>query len=59
MTTPTLSPVGRRAPRRERASHSTFVVAALGLAVLAAVVIAIVLAIPNLPDIATINVSVD
>ena len=32
MTTLTLSPVGRRALPRERPSHSTFVVAALGLA---------------------------
>jgi hypothetical protein len=52
MTTLTLSPVGRRALPR------TFVVAALGLAVLAAVAIAIALAIPNLPDIGTIYVTV-
>jgi hypothetical protein len=58
MTTLTLSPVGRRELARERAPHSTFVVAALGLAVLAAVAIAIALAIPNLPDIRTIYVAV-
>jgi hypothetical protein len=58
MTTLTLSPVGRRALPRERPSHSTFAVAALGLAVLAAVAIAIALAIPNLPDIGTIYVTV-
>jgi hypothetical protein len=58
MTTLTLSPVGRRALPRERPPHSTFVVAALGLAVLAAVAIAIALAIPNLPDIGTIYVTV-
>jgi len=57
MTTLTLSPVGRRALRRER--RSTFAVAALGLAVLAAVAIAIALAIPNLPDIGTIYVTVN
>ncbi len=56
MTTLTLSPVGRRALPRERPPHSTFAVAALGLAVLAA--IAIALAIPNLPDIGTIYVTV-
>jgi hypothetical protein len=43
---------------RERPPHSTFAVAALGLAVLAAVAIAIALAIPNLPDIGTIYVTV-
>jgi len=58
MTTLTLSPVSRRALPRERPPHSTFVVAALGLAVLAAVAIAIALAIPNLPDIGTIYVTV-
>jgi hypothetical protein len=57
MTTLTLWPVGRRALPRERPSHSTFAVA-LGLAVLAAVAIAIALAIPNLPDIGTIYVTV-
>ena len=56
-TTLTLSPVRRRALPRERSRHSTFVVAALGLAVLAAVAIAIALAIPNLPDIGTIYVT--
>ena len=54
----TLSPVGRRALPRERPPHSTFAVAALGLAVLAAVAIAIALAIPNLPEIGTIYVTV-
>ena len=58
MTTLTLSPVGRRALPRERHPHPTFAVAALGLAVLAAVAIAIALAIPNLPDIGTIYVTV-
>ena len=58
MTTLTLSSVGRCARPRERPPHSTFVVAALGLAVLAAVAIAIALAIPNLPDIGTIYVTV-
>ena len=58
MTTLTLSPVGRRALPRERPAHLTFAVAALGLAVLAAVAIAIALAIPNLPDIGTIYVTV-
>ena len=54
-----ISSVGRRrALPRERPPHSTFVVAALGLAVLAAVAIAIALAIPNLPDIGTIYVTV-
>jgi hypothetical protein len=48
MTTLTLSPVGRRALPRERPPHSTFAVAALGLAV----------AIPNPPDIGTIYVTV-
>ena len=48
MTTLTLSPVGRRALPRERCPHSTFAVAALGLAVLAAVAIALAFAIPNL-----------
>jgi hypothetical protein len=58
MTTLTLLPVGRRAPAHERPHHSTFAVAALGLAVLAAVAIAIALAIPNLLDIGTIYVTV-
>ena len=58
MTTLTLSPVGRRALPRKRPPPSTFAVAALGLAVLAAVAIAIALAIPNLPDIGTIYVTV-
>jgi hypothetical protein len=58
MTTLTLSPVGRRTLVRERPTYSTFAVAALGLAVLAAVAIAIALAIPNLPDIGTIYVTV-
>jgi hypothetical protein len=58
MTTLTLSPVGRRALPRERHPHSTLAVAALGLAVLAAVAIAVALAIPNLPDIGTIYVTV-
>ena len=53
MTTLTLSPVGRRALPRERHPHSTFAVA-----VLAAVAIAVALAIPNLPDIGTIYVTV-
>jgi hypothetical protein len=57
MTTLTLWPVGRRTLPRERPPHSTFAVAALG-AVLAAVAIAIALAIPNLPDIGTIFVTV-
>ena len=43
---------------RECVPHSTFAVAALGLAVLAAVAIAIALAIPYLPDIGTIYVTV-
>ena len=50
----TVSSVDRRALPRERARHSTFVITALGLAVLAAVAIAIALAIPNLTDIGTI-----
>ncbi len=58
MTTLTLSPVGRRALRREHPPHSTFAVGAFGLAVLAAVAIAIALAIMNLPDIGTIYVTV-
>ena len=58
MSTLTLSPVGRRALPRKRPPHSTFAVAALGLAVLAAVAIAIALAIPNLPDIGAIYVTV-
>ncbi len=58
MTTLTLSPVGGRVLPRERHPHSTFAVAALGLAVLAAVAIAVALAIPNLPDIGTIYVTV-
>jgi hypothetical protein len=57
MTTLTLPPVGRRALPRERHLISTFAVAALGLAVLAAVAIALALAIPNLPDIGTIYVT--
>jgi hypothetical protein len=40
MTTLTASSVGRSALLRERPLHSTFAVAALGLAVLAAVAIA-------------------
>lgn len=58
MTTLTLSPVGRRELPRERPPHSIFVIAALGLAVLAAVAIAIALAMPNLPDIRTIYITV-
>jgi len=58
MTTVMLSPAGRRAPPRERPRVSTFAVAALGLAVLAAVAIAIALAIPKLPDIGTIYITV-
>ena len=58
MTALTLSPVGRRALPDERAPHSTFAVAALGLAVLGAVAIAIALAILNLLDIGTIYVTV-
>jgi len=54
MTTLTLSPVGHCA----RPPHSTFAVAALGFAVLAAVAIAIALAIPNLRGIGTIYVTV-
>ena len=54
MTTLTLSPVGRRALPRERPPHSTLAVAALGLAV----AIAVALAIPNLPDIGTIYLTV-
>ena len=50
MTTLTLSPVGRRALPRERPPHSTFAVAAFA--------IAIAVAIPNLPDIGTIYVTV-
>ena len=48
MTTLTASSVGRRALLRGRPLHSTFAVAALGLAVLAAVAIALAFAIPNL-----------
>jgi hypothetical protein len=58
MTTLTMSPVGRRALPRERHLYSTFAVAALGLAVLAAVAIAVALAMPHLPDIGTIYVTV-
>jgi hypothetical protein len=58
MTTLTLSPVGRRALSRERPLRSTFAVAALALAVLAAVAIALAFAIPNLPDIGSIYVTV-
>jgi len=58
MITLTVSSVGGRALPRERPPHSTFVVAALGLAVLAAVVVAIALAIPNLTDIGTIYATV-
>ena len=58
MTTLTMSPVCRDALPRERAPHSTFAVVALGLAVLAAVAIAIALAMPHLPDIGTIYVTV-
>jgi hypothetical protein len=58
MTTLAVSSVGRRALPRERPPHSTFVVAALGLAVLAAIAIALALAIPNAPDIGTIYVTV-
>ena len=56
MTTLILSPVGRRALPRER--HSTFAVTALGLAVFAAVAIAVALAIPSLPDVGAIYVTV-
>ena len=58
MTTLTASSVGRSALLRERPLHSTFAVAALGLAVLAAVAIALAFAIPNAPDIGTIYVTV-
>ena len=58
MTTLTQSPLGGRALPGERPPHSTFAVAALALAVLAAVAIAIALAIPKLPDIGTIYVTV-
>ncbi len=58
MTTLTLSPVGRRALPRERPPYSTFAVATLGLAVFAAIAIAIALAIPNLPEIGTIYITV-
>ena len=58
MTTLTMSPVCRDALPRERAPHSTFAVVALGLAVLAAVAIAIALTMPHLPDIGTIYVTV-
>ena len=58
MTTLTQSPLGGRALPRERPPHSTFAVAALGLAVLVAVAIAIALAIPDLPDIGTIYITV-
>jgi hypothetical protein len=57
MTTLTLSPVGRRALPRERLPHSTFAVAALGLAVLVAVAIAVALSIPNIPDIGALYVA--
>jgi hypothetical protein len=53
-----MSPVGRRALARERHLYSTFAAVALGLAVLAAVTIAIALAMPHLPDIGTIYVTV-
>jgi len=55
MTTLTVSSVGRRALPRERPPHSTFAVAALGLASLPP---SHALAIPNLPDIGTIYVTV-
>jgi len=58
MTTLTVSSDGRCGLARERPPHLTFAVAELGLAVLAAVAIAIALAIPNLPDIGTIYVTV-
>ncbi len=57
MTTLTLSPVGGRMPH-ERPPRSTLAVTAFGLAVVAAVAIAIALAIPHLPDIGTIYVTV-
>jgi hypothetical protein len=59
MTALTLSPLGHRALPRERPPHSTFAAAALGLAVLAGVAIALALAIPNIPDIGTIYVTVN
>ena len=52
------SPLGGRALPRERPPHSTFAVAALALAVLAAVTIAVALAILHFPDIGTIYVTV-
>ena len=58
MTTLTVPAVGRCALPRERSPHDTFAVAALGLAILAAVAIAIALAIPNLPEIGTIYATV-
>jgi hypothetical protein len=58
MITLTVPSGGRRELPRDRPPHSTFAVAALGLAVLAAVIIAVALAIPNLPDIGTIYATV-
>jgi len=58
MTTLMLSPAGCHAPPRGRPPYSTLAVAALALAVLAAVAIALAFAIPKLPDIGTIYVTV-
>ncbi len=58
MTAVTLLPHHRLAPTRRRETGLTFAVAALGLIVLASVVIALAYAIPHVPDVGTLYVTV-
>lgn len=57
MSTLTLSPQQHAAISRRRETGLTFAVATLGLAVLAAVVIALAYAIPQVPDVGTLYVT--
>ncbi len=58
MTTLTLSPRHDAALSRRRETASTFAAAALGLIVLAAVAIALAVAIPQVPDVGALYVTV-
>ncbi len=58
MTALTLSPYHRLAPTRRRETRLTFGVALLGLAVLAAVVIALAYAIPQVPEVGRLYITV-
>jgi hypothetical protein len=58
MTTLTLSPHDRLRPIRRRETAVTFAAAALFLVVLAATAIAVALALPSVPDIGSLSITV-